>query len=88
MPSLSFIIDSGILVVTDSIEIPASLLQLETFSLSIIDTASYARERDILQFYSDKMMLDIRCHSHHSYANAYVRNVSTDSCHLLVRSED
>ena len=47
MPSLSFIIDSGILVVTDSMKIPAS--QLETFSLSIIDTASYARERDILQ---------------------------------------
>ena len=45
MPSLSFIIDSGILVVTDSIEIHASLLQLETVSLSIIDTASYARTR-------------------------------------------
>ena len=45
MPSLLYIIDSGILVVTESIEIRASLLQLETFSLSIIDTASYARTR-------------------------------------------
>ena len=41
-PLSYLIIDSCILVVTESIEIRASLLQLETFSLRIIDTASYA----------------------------------------------